>query len=116
LTALDEKLMEEINVWREIKKIKLTNIELTNDGIHVLTADTTAMRFADRMTPEIFRTMENLTKLWIKYVDPTLGLPPRDNQTTNPYSRTISAALAFLGIHHITTGQIVDRADRIFKR
>ncbi|MGL4404638.1 MAG: hypothetical protein ACRCT6_02695, partial [Notoacmeibacter sp.] len=115
LLKLSKKLSEEKSVFIEIQKSYANTIAKTNDGLHVIVSDTSRMRFKDEMTPEIMRTIENLTKIWVKYVDPKLGLPARDGSTENPYSRYITYSLGFLGITNINTNQIVDRAHRVFK-
>lgn len=107
---------QEIVIWDSIHDIYLENLIDTNDSIHVFENEKFASRYNVSVTPKRLRHLENLTKIWIKYIDPNLGLPARDGEPNNPYVRAMLAALAFSDITDFTAGQIVDRANRLFRR
>ena len=111
-----DDLKTELIWWKFTQEVVLASVPETNSGLHLLQTDVSKMKRAKSLSPSTIRTMENLTKIWIKFIDPTLGLTLRDGTNiSGPYSRYVAVGLLFLGIEGVTIDQIVDRARRSFR-
>ncbi len=111
----DETSRLTIEYWQKIVVALNGSISATNEGRHVMQTDPERIRNTNGMTSQIVRLLENLTDIWVKYVDVELNLPTQGGKNSNPYIKFIIASLKAAGEDKIMPKQVLNIALKTFR-
>jgi hypothetical protein len=89
-------------------------IPLTNDGMHVARIDAARVRHK-QLRPDVVRTLEVMTRIWIKHVDSEAGTVRSDPKPTSPIIRFLAITLAVLGVDGVESKTLLHLVKRRFK-
>ena len=115
-SSLIEFIQAELSIWFDFRKAIESEAAATNDGLHVLKTDIKRMKKSSVKNIRAMTLIENLTKIWIKYVDSKLGLASKKINPKNPYIRFILAGCSFAGLTDVKAAQILNVSGRYFKK
>jgi hypothetical protein len=104
----------EIILLEEVLAALDRQIVVTNDQTHLAGVSTESVRHS-ALTPPVLRHLEVMTRIWVRWVDPTLGLPRNETPWNSPYLRFLSATLAINGIGTVEPISLWNLATKRFR-